>query len=89
MDDALFSIEVGAKYYYELKKVFVALMADTGSADDLVVKIANVSAGKVNNIQEHMLHLMYVLINEIEEQAVREGKVEDKPLESNSESPEN
>lgn len=87
-EDALLPIEISGKYYYELKKVFVSLMTDNESTDDMIKKLTKIASGKVSNPQEHMLHLMYVLINEIENVAVNKGMVEDRSVDSSLSSPE-
>ena len=63
-------------------------MADNNSTDDMIKKLTSIAAGKVSNPQEHMLHLMYVLINEIENVAVEKGMVEDRSVDPNLSSPE-
>ena len=61
----------------------MAMLSDAGSADEIVQKMTSIAAGKVTNVQEHLLHLAYVMIVEIENKAVEIGMVEDKPLDIN------
>lgn len=73
----MINIEVSGKYYHELKKVFLALISDGESKEQILSRFTTVLQGKVETPQDHMLHLMYVLINEIEDQAVKNNLTEE------------
>jgi hypothetical protein len=77
-EDALFSIEISGKYYHELKKVFVSLIMQEETKEKILSRFTLIAQGKVSTPEEHSLHLMYALINEIEETAIKNNMTEDK-----------
>lgn len=79
-EDALISIEIGGKFYHELKRVFLAMLAQGETKEEILARFGSITQGKVSSIEEHALHLIYVLINEIEEQATKNGYTEDRNL---------
>jgi hypothetical protein len=77
-EDALLSIEIGGKFYQELKKVFLSLLIQGENKEEVLTRFTMIAQGKVATPEEHALHLIYVLLNEIEETAVKNNMTEDK-----------
>ena len=79
-DDALIPIEIGGKFYQEMKRVFLAMLSQGDSKEEILTRFTSIAQGKVASVEEHAMHLFYVLINELEEQAVKKGYTEDRDL---------
>ena len=63
-----------------MKRVFLAMLSQGESKEEIMERFALITQGKVSCIEEHAMHLFYALINEIEEQAANKGYTEDKDL---------
>jgi len=79
-EDAVLSIEIGGKFYHELKRVFTAMLMQGESKEEIMARFTQVAQGKVSSLEEHAMHLFYILINEIENQAIEQGHTEDRDL---------
>jgi hypothetical protein len=78
--DAVIDVKVEGSFYADLKAVFNSYIIEGESKESIGLILEHLNEAKITSIKEHRLYLMYVMIAQIETEAIRQGHVEEKPL---------
>ena len=78
--DAIIDVKVEGSFYADLKAAFNTFVLEGETKESIGLILENLNNGKITSIKEHRLYLMFVMIAQIETEAVAQGKIEERAI---------
>jgi hypothetical protein len=78
--DAVINVKVEGGYYADLKAAFNSYLIEGETKAGIGKILDNLNNAKITSIKEHRLYLMYVMIAQIETEAVAQDKIEERSI---------
>jgi hypothetical protein len=78
--DAVIDVKVEGGFYAELKAAFNSYLIEGETKENIGLIIDNLNNAKITSIKEHRLYLMFVMIAQIETEAINQDKVEEQSI---------